>query len=266
MSVVVPCFRCAPTIERALESVRCQTTAPSEVLLVDDASNDGTAELLERLAQYAGKDLHSRVIRLRSNAGPSAARNAGWEAAREKYVAFLDADATWHPQKVQLQHRFMEAHEDVAVAGHLRVVMPGALDVARFPEQLPVVDLRFHDLLWSNPIAPSTMMVRRQLQHRFPDALRRMEDQRFLLDLTRAGHKLALLRAPLAAHHKPDFGAGGLSADLVAMEKAELENYRTLWRERALGTPLLITLYAWSLAKFGRRLAIVTMRRALGTA
>ena len=137
----------------------------------------------------------------------------------------------------------------------LRELGPQRLDVleisagsawARFPEQLPVVDLRFHDLLWSNPIAPSSMMVRRQLQHRFPDALRRMEDRRFLLDLTRAGHKLALMGAALAAHHKPDFGAGGLSADLVAMEKAELENYRALWRERALGTPLLITLYAWS--------------------
>ena len=213
--------------------------------------------------------MRARVLALDVNRGPAAARNAGWNAAAEDYVAFLDADASWHPRKLELQLRFMEAHRNVSISGHLRVVTSGALEAfgpSRSETPQKVTYVTFTHLLWTNPVAPSSMMVRRHIALRFPEDMRRMEDQRFLLELTRAGHKLAFLRTPLAAHHKPDFGAGGLSADLVAMEKAELSNYRALWRERAVGTPLFITLYAWSLAKFVRRLAIVGARRALGAA
>jgi len=260
VSAVVPCYQCRDTIARALDSVRNQHLAPMEVLLVDDGSEDGTLEALHHLAQRFSKDLRIEVLSLKRNRGPATARNAGWDAARGEYVAFLDADATWHPRKLEIQYRFMERHPDVYLSGHLRAVSSGRMD-ERLVNDKPIVRyLGFDHLLWTNPVAPSAIMVRNDRRFRFREGQRRMEDHRLLLDMARAGERLALLKLRLAAHHKPDFGAGGLSANLLAMERAELGNYQELYRLRAIGAPLLIALCAWSVVKFSRRLAIVGLR------
>src|SRR5690606_29412442 len=59
-----------------------------------------------------------RVVPLELNGGAAAARNAGWNSATGKYVAFLDADDTWHPQKIEVQYKWMEAHPEVGLTGH----------------------------------------------------------------------------------------------------------------------------------------------------
>src|SRR5258706_14692588 len=96
VSVVVPCYRCADTIERAVRSVAAQTLRPAEVILVDDGSPDGTGAALERLRERFGADW-IRIVRLPRNLGSASARNAGWELATQRYVAFLDSDDAWHP-------------------------------------------------------------------------------------------------------------------------------------------------------------------------
>jgi glycosyltransferase involved in cell wall biosynthesis len=232
-----------------------------EIILVDDASGDGTLQLLRELARGFGEPACVEVLALERNQGPSGARNAGWNAAAGKYVAFLDADASWHPRKLELQHRFMERHADVYISGHSRIVTRGRMDAAPVSDDPGASDLLFTNLLWGNPLAPSTVMVRNDRRFRFPEGQRRMEDHRLFLEMARAGERLALLDAPLAAHHKADFGAGGLSGDLVAMETAELGNYRALYRARAIGPARLAVLYAWSIAKFLRRVIIVAFRR-----
>ncbi len=104
VSVVVPCFRCAPTVGRAVESVMRQTEPVQEIILVDDCSDDGTGAMLHDIAQRAG-DGRVRVLALARNSGPATARNAGWNAAVGDYVAFLDADDAWHPRKIEFQYR-----------------------------------------------------------------------------------------------------------------------------------------------------------------
>jgi hypothetical protein len=103
--------------------------------------------------------------------------------------------------------------------------------------------------------------VRRGLPLRFPEDRRHMEDHLFVCMLAQKGYRLELLDAPLAVLYKPQFGAAGQSADLTAMERGELSNYRTLHRQGAYGALALLALYGWSLAKFSRRLAIVAWRR-----
>lgn len=94
ISVVIPLYNKANYIERALRSVQCQNRALCrEIVVVDDGSTDGSAEVVDGL--YAGDD---RIKLLRqSNAGVSAARNAGIERASGEYVALLDADDQWQP-------------------------------------------------------------------------------------------------------------------------------------------------------------------------
>src|SRR5437879_2701049 len=150
VSAVVPCYRCAPTIRRAVESVARQTVRPFELILVDDASADSTAAELSRLKCELGDWV--RIVSLDENRGAAGARNAGWELARGKYVAFLDADDTWLPTKIERQLAFMEAHPEFVLSGH-RVTYGGPGQSAADPRHRIVSRLW---VLLTNPmVTPS---------------------------------------------------------------------------------------------------------------
>ena len=89
-SVIIPCYNCVKTLERTVESIRECGLSDYEILLIDDGSNDGTAELCDRLC---GKNEEIRCVH-QSNAGVSAARNRGIDEARGEYIWFVDSDDT----------------------------------------------------------------------------------------------------------------------------------------------------------------------------
>ena len=112
VSCVIPVFNGETYLREALRSVFRQTYAAIEVIVVDDGSTDGTPRILEEMSD--------RVTSLRqANAGPSAARNRGVESARGDYVAFLDADDLWLPDKTQSQLRCFERNPGLAVCTSL---------------------------------------------------------------------------------------------------------------------------------------------------
>lgn len=88
VSVIVPCYNVAPYVDECMSGLAEQTLGPMEIICVDDGSTDGTLELLYR---WREKDNRLRVIS-QSNAGVSAARNAGLDAAEGKYVGFVDPE------------------------------------------------------------------------------------------------------------------------------------------------------------------------------
>ena len=119
VSVVIPCFCSADTISRAVSSVLAQSLPPSEVILIDDASPDNTLEILYELQEEYGKQ-RLKIIALTENGGPGHARNMGWQAATQDYIACLDADDAWHPDKLSLQFRCMQSHPEISLCGHPR--------------------------------------------------------------------------------------------------------------------------------------------------
>lgn len=104
ISVVIPAFLAEGHIQAAIESISREALVPSEIIVVDDASSDRTAEI----ARVAG----ARVIRLPRNSGPSVARNAGVAAAREPWIAFLDADDVWIDRKLAAQWKAIRRWPD----------------------------------------------------------------------------------------------------------------------------------------------------------
>ncbi|HLL84058.1 MAG TPA: glycosyltransferase family 2 protein, partial [Longimicrobium sp.] len=95
VSVVTPCYNAAPFVAETIESVLAQTHPAVEQIVVDDASTDGSWEVVER---YAAAHPHRvRAVRLEANRGGSHARNRGAELARGEMVMFLDADDTIAP-------------------------------------------------------------------------------------------------------------------------------------------------------------------------
>ena len=254
VSVVVPCYRCAGTVGRAVASALAQSAPPLEVLLVDDASPDGTLAVLRELA----RDPRVRVVPLAHNGGASVARNAGWEAARGELVAFLDADDTWHPRKLETQLAFARAHPEYPMTAHTLayaedpVLVPTGTDV-------PFTEIAFRHMLYRNWFHTSSVVLRRDLPQRFAPEKRYGEDRQLWLDVAAAGQRIARIDLPLVTIYKPLFGASGLSADLWAMELAELQTFRGLRRAGRIGMPLLCVLLGWSLARFLRRLALVAL-------
>ena len=250
VSVIIPCYNSSQTIERAVESAWNQTSRPAEVVLVNDASNDATADVLGRLAARFGNWL--TVVHLAANSGPSTARNTGWNLASQPYIAFLDADDSWHPQKIELQYGWMAARSDITLTAHSYVVgddqyqpVPGTIMKSR------KVSLR--QLLLSNRFSTPTVMVRRDIAERFQEGKRYAEDYLLWLSIA-AKHACYFLDAPLTFLHKAPYGASGLSARMWAMEKGELDTLRTICHAGQAPFFLSPLLYLYSLAKFMLRL------------
>lgn len=108
VSVIIPVFNRPKSLTSALRSVFAQTFPDWELVVVDDASSDESAEVALRI----GHPGRIRVIRHDRNQGPSAARNTGVLAARGRYVSFLDSDDSWHPEKLRRQFELVEADSD----------------------------------------------------------------------------------------------------------------------------------------------------------
>lgn len=253
VSVIIPCYRCSGTIKRAITSITAQTQWPLEIILVDDCSEDGTLDLLNEL-KHQHEPNWIQVITLPSNAGPASARNAGWEIARGDFIAFLDADDSWHRQKLQLQCNYMHQHPDIVLCGHLAARSESETD--QYLGELAAEQVPRLQMLFRNPFVTPSVMVRRNIRYRFREGSRHMEDHLLWMEIALGGSKLTRLNAHLAYLHKAPFGESGLSAQLWAMEQAELANFLFLYRSGRLNTPLLIALWSLSLLKFARRLLI----------
>ncbi|OQW37432.1 MAG: hypothetical protein A4E19_13590 [Nitrospira sp. SG-bin1] len=105
VSVVLPTYNRADTIQRAIRSVQSQTFSDWELIIIDDGSKDNTTDIV------AGLDPRFHVVR-QTNQGVTAARNAGLRRAIGRYLAFLDSDDEWLPHHLELETAFLEAHTD----------------------------------------------------------------------------------------------------------------------------------------------------------
>lgn len=251
VSVVIPAFNCAAYLEETLGSVAGQTLGDFEVVVVDDGSTDGTKELLDRLAEP-----RLRVV-AQDRRGPAAARNRGIELARGRYIAFLDADDLWEPDKLELQVQFMEHAPQVGLCFtdwtwlQAPPGVPSAFEAARSSlARLPVKPAGmgwvvtsaslFADYLLRGPIPcwTSTVMVRRStlaLAGLFDEHLRGDEDTHLWLRLVKTAPVGYLRRVLARRRARPasvttstvDAEAYAVSADSIA----SLERHLSLTRD-----------------------------------
>lgn len=257
VTTVMACFNSAQTVGRAVGSVLLQTARPATLIAVDDASSDSTYEALAAMREMVGGDW-LRVVRLTTNRGPAYARNIGWDMAETSHVAFLDADDIWSPNKIEWQYPWMRANPEATLSSHGRPVVPdsGAFLKAGQPLQAHWTEVPARRLLWNNPIATSGVMIRTEAQRRFPIGRRYAEDYCLWQQMAFEGGRIFVSRAPLAASVRSEPGASGLSRDLWAMERGELQNLSLLKNRGYIDTPTQVACGAWSLGKFARRMII----------
>jgi len=214
-SVIIPAYNRRGTLCRALASVLAQTDPPHEVIVVDDASSDDTAAAVATFA-----DRRIRVIRHERRLGAAAARNTGARAARGRWIAFLDSDDEWMPQKLAQQLTVVEAaspHAHASVTGYVIVDTRNRNEAAFQPPPAITID----DLAFGCAYSPgSTLVVTSDTfaaVGEFDTTLARLEDWDWLIRLTQRD-PLVGVPGTLARIHK----SGNPPSQDVALSVARL--------------------------------------------
>ncbi len=236
VSVIIPAYNSDRCIERAIESALRQTLPPLEVLVVDDGSTDGTADVVARLSSPV------RLIR-KQNGGPASARNRGCRLASGHWLALLDADDWWYPTKLEMQLACVGS-EDIGL-----VHCPADHQTAT-----PRSELTFHDLWERNCIVNSSVLVRREAFEALGgfDETRELisvEDYNFWLRLSASNYRIVTCPQRLVHYTR----GGGLSSDSDRFLDATLFNIEVLERSMHLPARMVARKRSEMYQRFGRR-------------
>ena len=248
VTVVIPVFNGAQTIGRALASVLSQTRQPNEIIVVDDASTDNTRFLVNELAHTSPTAI--RIIENLENLGPGQSRNVGWNHSRGELIAFLDADDCWHPQKLEVQVRHMESHPNLAMSCHGRSLGHVPQTMSPLPSYPSWKSLKFRNFLFRNPCATPSVMVRRDIPQRFDGTLRLSEDYFLWLSISRFFKQVDYCPEVLVHCASPAYGGTGLSGDMLAMFRSELQVFQTLRSQRIVSYFTFLLMNFWLTLKF----------------
>lgn len=253
VSVVIPCYNSAATIERALDSIARQSLPPKEVFVVDNASSDSTCDMTLEFAQRNPR-LKVSLTRLKTNVGPGSARNIGWDQSQASLIAFLDADDSWHPSKLELQHAVINNHPNHQLFGHAyQVVSPSAQIPLEITGTGRVRYFTLRHFLIRNRVSTPTVIIRRQLPYRFPSELWFAEDLALWTQTLSTGGTAVVLDLALTQLYKSAYGASGLSAQLQEMHSGELMVIDQLRNDGAIsGVEHALSKY-WMRSKYLRR-------------
>lgn len=209
-SVIIPVHNAEKTIETTVLSLQSQKLQDWEALIVNDASTDRSVEILSKMAVQDSRLHLVNNLDRKQPLGAAATRNKGLENAKGRYIAFLDADDLWLPEKLTRQHEAFESGADIVFSSYRRV------DAAGYNKG--IVRARPHvvwqDALAGNPIGCSTGAYRRASFHqaRMPlDAW--PEDYGFWLGLLRGGTVAVGLPDILAEYR---LSAGSVSSNKLA--------------------------------------------------
>ncbi len=219
VSVIIPTYNRAGIIRRTIESVQAQTYKNVEIIIVDDASKDNTEEVVKAI-----KDEKIRYLPNVNNQGASITRNNGVEAARGEYVAFLDSDDVWLPNKIELQLPLLYNHpKKEKVVGYTQVTNDEGVSVSIIPDRAKKEDESLADYLFVNGglMQTGTLMMPTKLavETPFRPGIVPHEDPDLCLRLEEKGACFVFVDKPLTVWNNDKRGnrATGMSDYLVSL-------------------------------------------------
>jgi len=206
VSVIIPAFNAQATIERAVKTVVNQTHPPLEVIVVDDASTDGTRDVVRRLAKAEPR---IKLLENATNRGPSGSRNRGFQAAQGEWVAIQDADDAWVETRLELMLDAAQRHDADFVADNMLLHDIGTDQITRTGFAVE------RGLRWIKPIDPfeqdvqfgaefgygllQPMIRKRFLEENglaYNETIRYGEDMIFLMELLFSGIRAVIIPEP----------------------------------------------------------------------
>lgn len=226
VSVIIPYFNREEFIDEAVQSVLAQTLKPLEIIIVNDCSRESSRRHLDR---YAGT---CRIVDLTTNVGLAGARNAGIRVAQGQFIALLDDDDIWLPNKLEVQRRYMEEHPECsAVHCSVRAFFSNKPDeVWTFFGPGPMT--LSQALTYHHWVIPSTLMVRASVIRAlggFDVSFRECEDRDFMIRCAAAGYRIEGISEPLVRFRR--VGEDRLSERRWRMYRVHI---RVVWLHKAL--------------------------------
>jgi glycosyltransferase involved in cell wall biosynthesis len=226
ISVIIPFYNREQYVDEAIHSVLAQTLKPLEIIIVNDCSRESSRRYLDRYTEVC------KIVDLPKNVGLAGSRNAGIRVARGKFIALLDDDDIWLPEKLEVQRRYMEEYPDCTVV-HSSV----SAFFTNFPDQVygrfdsgpMTLAQALRDEYWA---VPSTLMMRTEPIRAiggFDVGYRECEDRDFLIRCCAAGYKVEGIREPLIRFRRTIHNS--LSEQLWRMFRAHA---RIVWKHRKL--------------------------------
>ncbi|MDS3859214.1 glycosyltransferase family A protein [Thermosynechococcaceae cyanobacterium BACA0444] len=216
VSVIIPAFNAAHYLEQTLTSVIQQSLTDFEVLIIDDGSTDHTGEMVQA---WVEQDQRIHYF-YQANQGVSASRNYGIAQARGEFIAFLDADDLWYPDKLALQVKHLQSNPNLGVSfGRVNFLTKEGQPLGQLSTS-PLVNLRPRDFLLGNPTTTSSnLLVRRATLTEiggFDLEMRYAEDLEWLLRISCSQiWQIEGINQVLISYRT---ASGGLSSDLYQME------------------------------------------------
>lgn len=227
VSVVMPVYNSATTLGAAVRSVLTQTHSDVELLATDDHSDDGSMELLR---EFAAQDPRVLPERAPERGGAGKARNLAIERARGDYVAFLDSDDMWLPEKAEKQVAFAaEGDAPLTFTSYYKMDADYAGESTDWEPNGRVIRAREHvtyrDMLVQDHIGALTAMYdRKALGTRLMPEMRKRQDYALWLSIMRDGNDARGLAEPLAVYRAHQ--AGSLSSNKLSLVQYNWALYR----------------------------------------
>jgi succinoglycan biosynthesis protein ExoO len=240
VSVIVPAHNIAGYIERGLDSALAQTMSDLEVIVVDDASSDATFEVANSVA---ARDARVRVLRNKSNSGVSASRNRAMHAARGEWIALLDGDDVWLPERLQRMMAYADnvdvISDDVYFVARSRT-RPGeyvfwsllrerGLTLTK-PRWLSLRDFVGYDTGLINPVIRRAFLTRHELEYN--PSMRIDEDFHFAFEILWKGARWLQLQRAYYVYISNR--AGAASSNERVLWQIIIEHTRSLYSHPAV--------------------------------
>lgn len=199
ISVIIPTYNRENSIHRAISSVLQQTFQDFELIIVDDGSQDGTLDLIKTIT-----DPRIKVVRHSKNSGTAEARNTGVKSSLGRYVAFLDSDDEWLPEKISRQMEVLRNREEEIIANVSGYYLYDEFDIRR--KQIPSRPNSWHKhlLMGCGLGEGTTLVVSRKAFEKigyFDPSLPRYGDWDWLLRFTKL-YPLTITLEPLAVVYR----------------------------------------------------------------
>lgn len=231
VSVITPFFNDWATIDRCLESISQQTLPVKQIIIIDDCSEEPLSAVYIT-AHHPHIAKITTIIKNKTNQGASHSRNKGIAAATSKYMAFLDADDQWHPQKIEIQYREMEC-KNLKFSYHSYSsnnktnIKPQEISHNLTKKINPI---RF---IFGNFICTPTVMVDRETFINFDERLQRMEDYKCWIE-NNLIHDIHHIKSTLCFGFKKPIGDSGLSGSIKKMHNDCKNALNILYKERKI--------------------------------
>lgn len=223
VSIITPCWNSERYIAETIESVQKQTYQNWEMIIVDDCSSDRTVEIVKKLAE---KDIRIKVLQQGINGGAAKARNRALQEATGRFIAYLDADDKWKPNKLEMQILFMHKEKCGFSCTSYEVIDDNGNSLNKKIYMLPKVD--YIGFLTNNFLQTVGIMVDTQIVDKkyliMPD-IRRRQDAATWLQILKAGYQCYGLKEVLAEYRRTE---NSLSSNKLKAVRGVWKLYRDI--------------------------------------